>query len=213
MANEIEMVHSTGVVTVKDDQSWRYGEQVGGTVNVTLDLTKFNVDDETKRNQYITGYGPKAQTIYVKSGLPLGKITETGLYGPYDKDATDGRNAVAGLLESMLTVNVVLSGWELADGDVAAMRYRGDIVKSKLPVVPDTAAVWSGEFFDVDPNTGTVTPLAAASGAAGAKGDKGDTGAAGASVTAIKLTKDDQGAITGGTATLSDKTTVNITVA
>ena len=35
----------------------------------------------------------------------------------------------------------------------------------------------------------------------------------GASVTAIKLTKNPQGAINGGTATLSDNTTVNITVA
>ena len=39
----------------------------------------------------------------------------------------------------------------------------------------------------------------------------GETGAAGASVTAIALTTT-EGAVTGGTATLSDGTTVNITV-
>lgn len=44
----------------------------------------------------------------------------------------------------------------------------------------------------------------------GAKGDKGDTGA---SITSITLTKDDAGSITGGTATLSDGSTVDITVA
>lgn len=55
-------------------------------------------------------------------------------------------------------------------------------------------------------------------GAAGAKGDKGDLGAAGAkgadgkSITAIALTADAAGKITGGTATLSDKSTVTITV-
>ena len=75
-----------------------------------------------------------------------------------------------------------------------------------------------------------------ATGAAGAKGDKGDTGAAGAkgdkgdtgargpagangtngadgkSVTAISLTTDSTGAVTGGTCTLSDSSSIAITV-
>lgn len=209
MANEIEQVHSTGIVTVKDDQSWRFGEQPHGTLDVTLDLTKFNVSDNKKLQKYITGYGPKAQTVYIKSGLPLGRITDTGLYGPYDKDASDGRNAVAGLLESQLTVNVVLSGWELADGDNAALRYRGDIIKKNLPVVPENNATWNGEFYDIDEETGKATRLGAAAGA-GAAGPKGD---AGASVKAIKLTVDtSSGKVTGGTATLTDNSTINITV-
>lgn len=209
MANEIEQVHSTGIVTVKDDQSWRFGEQPHGTLDVTLDLTKFNVTDNEKLQKYITGYGPKAQTVYIKSGLPLGRITDTGLYGPYDKDASDGRNAVAGLLESQLTVNVVLSGWELADGDNAALRYRGDIIKKNLPVVPENNATWNGEFYDIDEETGKATRLGAAAGA-GAAGPKGD---AGASVKAIKLTVDaSSGKVTGGTATLTDNSTINITV-
>lgn len=41
------------------------------------------------------------------------------------------------------------------------------------------------------------------------KGPKGDTGA---SITAISLTKDSTGAITGGTATLSDNSTITITI-
>lgn len=61
-------------------------------------------------------------------------------------------------------------------------------------------------------------------GATGAKGDKGDTGATGAtgkdgtngkdgkSVTAISLTINADGKVTGGTATLSDNATVPITV-
>lgn len=209
MANEIEQVHSTGIVTVKDDQSWRFGEQPHGTLDVTLDLTKFNVTDNEKLQKYITGYGPKAQTVYIKSGLPLGRITDTGLYGPYDKDASDGRNAVAGLLESQLTVNVVLSGWELADGDNAALRYRGDIIKKNLPVVPDDKATWNGEFYDIDEETGKATRLGAAAGA-GAAGPKGD---AGASVKAIKLTVDAvSGKVNGGIATLTDNSTINITV-
>lgn len=210
MANEIEQVHSTGIVTVKDDQSWRFGEQPHGTLDVTLDLTKFNVADNEKLQKYITGYGPKAQTVYIKSGLPLGRITATGLYGPYDKEASDGRNAVAGLLESQLTVNVVLSGWELADGDNAALRYRGDIIKKNLPVVPDDNATWNGEFYDIDEETGKATRLGAAAGAAGQKGADGKNGA---SVKAIKLTVDSgSGKVTGGTATLTDNSTINITV-
>lgn len=208
MANEIEMVRGTGIVAVKDDQSWRFGEQPHGTLDVTLDLSTFNVPDNDKLQKYITGYGLKAQTIYIKSGLPLGRITATGLYGPYDKDAKDGRNAVAGLLESQLTVNVVLSGWELADGDTAGMRYRGDIIKKNLPVVPESDAVWGGEFYDIDEDNGTATRL----GATGVAGQKGADGKNGASIKSIKLTKDAQGVINGGTATLTDDSTVAITV-
>ena len=54
-----------------------------------------------------------------------------------------------------------------------------------------------------------------APGAKGDKGDKGETGSKGADgkyITAIALTKDDTGAITGGTATMSDNTTVAIVV-
>lgn len=46
---------------------------------------------------------------------------------------------------------------------------------------------------------------------AGEKGDKGDTGETGASVTAIEL-ETTEGAVTGGTATLSDGTEIEITV-
>ena len=52
----------------------------------------------------------------------------------------------------------------------------------------------------------------------GPKGDKGDTGAQGTagvdgkSVTAITLTTDETGKVTGGTATLSDKSTIQITI-
>ena len=49
-------------------------------------------------------------------------------------------------------------------------------------------------------------------GAQGAKGATGPAGADGKSVTAIKLTTNAEGAITGGTATLSDKSTIPITV-
>jgi len=49
-------------------------------------------------------------------------------------------------------------------------------------------------------------------GAKGAKGDKGDAGADGRSIKAIALTADASGKITGGTATLDDESTLDITV-
>ena len=54
--------------------------------------------------------------------------------------------------------------------------------------------------------------LKGATGVAGAKGDTGATGADGKSITAIELTKDSSGNITGGTATMSDMSTIKITV-
>lgn len=76
-----------------------------------------------------------------------------------------------------------------------------------------------------DANTRTMTPGPKGDkgdpGAVGAKGDKGDTGAAGAagakgadgkSVKALALTTDAAGKVTGGTCTLSDNSTVAVTV-
>lgn len=190
-----EMAHFSGIVTVEEDNSWRYGEKnTNDSVSVTIVPELFKTAD----NKYLTGVGPKATTVYIRSGIPLAKITSganVGSYGPYDKQATDGRQAkIAGLLESMVAVNINMSGWDV-DDPLVGMTYRGDIVASKLPVKPESGAVWGGEFYDVEDDV--VTPLSASTGA---------------TITAIKLTKNGTNAITGGTATLSNGKTVNITV-
>lgn len=190
-----EMAHFSGIVTVEEDNSWRYGEKnTNDSVSVTIVPELFKTAD----NKYLTGVGPKATTVYIRSGIPLAKITSganVGSYGPYDKQATDGRQTkIAGLLESMVSVNINLSGWDV-DDPLVGMIYRGDIVASKLPVEPESGAVWGGEFYDVEDDV--VKPLSASTGA---------------TITAIKLTKDGTNVITGGTATLSNGKTVNITV-
>jgi hypothetical protein len=60
-------------------------------------------------------------------------------------------------------------------------------------------------------NTGNTGPQGPA-GQTGATGPQGPTGENGASVTAIEFTADAEGNIIGGTATLSDKSTIEITV-
>lgn len=154
----IEMVKTSGVVTHEVDDSWRYGEKNSNdSVSVVIVPELFKTND----NEYLTGVGPKATTVYIRGGIPLAKITSgtnQGMYGPYDKKATDGRQtAIAGLLESEVAVNITLAGWDIDDPTVG-MTYRGDIVKSKLPVVPEESAVWDCDFYDIENNS--VTRLA-----------------------------------------------------
>ena len=138
MALPIEMVHGTGLTTVEENNEWRFGEQSGGVVSVTLAPELFNVSDETLKGKYLTGIGPNATTVYIRSGIPLAKITSGA-----------NKTAIAGLLESMIAVNITYAGWDVDDVYVG-MRYRGDIIKSKLPVVPADTAVWNGDFWDVE---------------------------------------------------------------
>lgn len=167
MAIPVEQVHGTGITTYEENNEWRFGEQSGGVVSVTLVPELFNVDDEALKNKYLTGLGPNATVIYIRSGIPLALITSgenTGAYGPYDPTATDGRQTkIAGLLESMIQVNITYSGWDVDDVYVG-MRYRGDIIKSKLPVVPADDVLWDGDFYDIEDDK--VTPLSTTKGAA-----------------------------------------------
>lgn len=154
----IEMVKTSGVVIHEVDDSWRYGEKNSNdSVSVVIVPELFKTTD----NKYLTGVGPKATTVYIRGGIPLAKITSgtnKGMYGPYDKTATDGRQtAIAGLLESEVAVNITLAGWDAGD-PLVGMTYRGDIVKSKLPVAPEEGAVWNCDLYDVENDS--VTRLA-----------------------------------------------------
>lgn len=76
-----------------EDHSW-LGSAHGteATDSIVLDLNLF-----TAGTHYPKGFIP--------SGMPVGKVTATGKYGPYVGDATDGRGELAGHLFTSKTVN------------------------------------------------------------------------------------------------------------
>jgi hypothetical protein len=63
----------------------------GFTPSVTLDVSAF-----TAATHYPNGY--------LMSGIVLGKITATGLYGPYNDTLSTGQEVAAGLLFSSVKV-------------------------------------------------------------------------------------------------------------
>jgi len=89
------------------------GTQPGETPSITLDISLFASD------RYPNGYIP--------SGTVVGKVTATGLYGPYDNTAEDGTDTALGLLFS--SINVVASTGKVG----AALFKRGDVDTTKLP--------------------------------------------------------------------------------
>ncbi|WP_432008844.1 head decoration protein [Streptomyces bacillaris] len=83
----------TTTVTATADRDWlasRHGSDATDTI--TLDLAQF-----TKDTHYVEPT-PSRPHGYVRSGVPVGQITASGLYGPYDPAATDGREVLAGLV-------------------------------------------------------------------------------------------------------------------
>lgn len=107
----------------QDDQSWlasAHGTDTAKTI--TLDTSAF-----TPATHYPNGYFP--------SGLPLGKITASGLYGPYDNAATDGRETFAGHLFTAVKAPAV----NTIDPQ-GALFWHGAVVEAKLPRPVDAAA-------------------------------------------------------------------------
>jgi hypothetical protein len=106
-----------------EDRSWDlspHGSEPGTTPSITLDVSAF-----TEGTHYPNGYVP--------SGMPLGKITATGLYGPYDNTAVDGREDCAGLLFASTRIP---SGATTVGG---ALKVHGFVDAAKLPVELDAA--------------------------------------------------------------------------
>ncbi|MYY03053.1 MULTISPECIES: head decoration protein [unclassified Streptomyces] len=92
-------------------------------VSITLDVSKF-----TKATHYPDGY--------LKSGIPLGKVTTGGKYGPYDDAASDGRQTLAGFL---FTAQDVDARQVASTSVVGSMLIHCFIREAKLPVAVDAA--------------------------------------------------------------------------
>lgn len=98
-----------------------HGTDPGMTPSVTLSVAAF-----TEATHYPNGYVP--------SGTVLGKITASGLYGPYDDAASDGRQTATGILYGSLQVK----GATKVGG--AAVEH-GRVTQSKLPFQSGTGSI------------------------------------------------------------------------
>ncbi|MEU3124671.1 head decoration protein [Streptomyces albidoflavus] len=103
-----------------DDQSW-LGSAHGtdSTETIALDTSTF-----TPATHYPQGF--------FKSGIPLGRITAGGKYGPYDAAAEDGRGTLVGFLFA-----AVKAPADNTLDPAAALLTHGKVRESRLPVPVD----------------------------------------------------------------------------
>lgn len=108
----------------QDDQTWiGAAHGIDMARSITLDTSAF-----TEGTHYPDGY--------FLSGTPLGVITATGLYGPYDDVAVDGRETLVGFLLTPIKAP--------SDGttDVGGALYEhGRVVEANLPIAIDAAGI------------------------------------------------------------------------
>ena len=111
----------TSTSTQVEDRSWLASDfGTDEPRNITLDVSAF-----TAGTHYPNGYIP--------SGTVVGKITASGLYGPYDNAASDGTEVAAGLLFSSVKVGTADVG--------AAMMDMGLVISAKLPFQSGTGSI------------------------------------------------------------------------
>ncbi|MFF0409665.1 head decoration protein [Kitasatospora sp. NPDC004745] len=105
------------------DRSWLGSlHGIDSTETITLDITKF-----TAGTHYQASTDPIQPYSRVLSGVPVARITASGLYGPFDPAATDGRQQLAGLLFA----DAVFSPGQTKVA--AAMLWHGVVRTAKVP--------------------------------------------------------------------------------
>lgn len=95
--------------------------------NVTLDISKF-----TAGTHYPNGYIP--------SGTVIGKVTATGLFGPYDPAASDGRQTAYGLTYADVRA-VRQNGSTASKVGTGAVVYDSAVSSGKLPFQSGTGSI------------------------------------------------------------------------
>ncbi|MBC9717847.1 head decoration protein [Streptomyces sp. TRM66268-LWL] len=112
------------------DRPWlisRHG--LNAALSITLDITHFRVGEH-----YTPGHETQPRSCFT-SGIPLGRITTTGLYGPWDTDACDGREVFAGVLLAEIHFT---PGSRRAAG---SLHWHGVVAAAQLPCALDPTAV------------------------------------------------------------------------
>ena len=98
-----------------EDQTWMASAHGSTTARpITLDISVF-----TLALHYPDGF--------LTSGIVLGEITATGIYGPYESDAVDGRETAVGLLFTSVPTDAVTD-------PLGALLWEGAIREDRLPV-------------------------------------------------------------------------------
>lgn len=119
-----------------DRGSWNLspaGTGPGENPGVTFDVSAF-----TAATHYPDGY--------LKSGIVVGRITATDLYGPYVDAATDGTGTAAGFILKPVKVDPTNTAKDIG----GALLVRGYVDPPKLPVA---AGATGGGFLDANART------------------------------------------------------------
>jgi hypothetical protein len=103
------------------------------TPGVTLDVSKF-----TDSTHYPNGFIP--------NGTALGKVTASGLYGPYDNSANDGREVFTGLLYG--DCRVTRQNGSAATRVGSGQLIHGFVEQAKLPFQSGAGSVDSSAKTD-----------------------------------------------------------------
>lgn len=164
-------IAQTDLTEPADNQGWLVNRLSDGISTVHLAFDTFSGGgDDAKLDQYFAGLTDESTSGWIRSGIPLARITSggnTGYYGPYDPDAEDGRaTAIEGFLESQIRVDFTRSGLKYSKGRYG-MRYTGVLDKTQLPYSIDGATV-HGWFLAWDKTTGEVAPLTSGGSTGGA---------------------------------------------
>ncbi|WP_392892360.1 head decoration protein [Streptomyces sp. LN699] len=114
----------TTTETVTADRRWlRNLHGSGMNTTITLDVSEVHVRDP----HYLAATATNPYAVF-KGGIPLGKLTASGLYAPYASGASDGSQILAGLLATDAQFNPAVT--KVA----GALLVHGDVDTAKLPV-------------------------------------------------------------------------------
>jgi hypothetical protein len=119
----VDIQPMTTTETVTADRRWLKGLHGSGmNETITLDVSKF-----TSGTHYVAATATMPQA-YFKAGLPLGKITASGLYAPYASGASDGTQVLAGVLYTETHFNPAVTKVG------GSLMVHGSVDTAKLPV-------------------------------------------------------------------------------